>query len=73
MKFRTMNSTYHINVETMTWSRKVHDPSSNLLLQDYGPLAEIPEPVVGERCMILEGPKGIHEVIYTSPVVAIDA
>lgn len=73
MHFRTMNSTYTIDTDAMTWSREVHDPRSNMLLADSGPIITIPEPVVGQRCIITEGPAGIHEVIYTSAVVEVYA
>ena len=72
MRFRTLNSDYVINIMAMTWSRQVREgQSSPLLWTNHGPLIEVPEPIVGQRCALLEGPKGLHDVIYTSTVIEV--
>lgn len=71
MKFRTMNSIYTIDKEAMTWSREVFNPESNLLLADEGPLIQLPEVVVGQRCILTEGRGGLHIIVYTSTVTEI--
>jgi hypothetical protein len=72
MKFRTLNSDYTIDTEAMTWSRQVRgDRSRPVLWVHSGPLAAIPEPVVGQRCAMLETSEGLHGVIYTSMVIEV--
>jgi len=72
MKFRTLNSDYTIDTEAMTWSRQVREGrKSPLLWANSGPLAQVPDPIVGQRCALLETSKGLHGVIYTSTVIEV--
>lgn len=69
--FRTLNSVYHIDPDKMTWTREPSERSGPLFA-DTGPLAQLPEVVVGQRCILVEGAGGVHEIIYTSTVTSID-
>lgn len=70
MFFHTLNSTYHIDEQRMTWSRD-RTETSGPLLAESGPLAQLPEIVIGQRCTLVEGPDGVHEIIHTSRVVSV--
>lgn len=66
--FDTNNSRYYIDTNLMTWKRDKTARSGNLLGIEAGPLVSIPDIIVGERCLIAEGPSGHLITIHTSPV-----
>lgn len=67
--FETLTgSIYHINTDEMTWKREPTNKSGWLLGINEGPLRQLPEIIVGERCILVENKEGLLETIYTSAV-----
>ena len=71
IRFCTLHSTYEIDTFNMTWTRTETSIRSGGLMSDSGPLFQLPDVIVGERCLIVEGPSGLHVTLLTSKVTKI--